>query len=820
MFGNRAAVLAALLVFFPLATRAQTVRGVVVDVADRPVPGVVVLLLDSASQVAARALSNERGEFRVASPRPGTFHIRTFRIGFRPVTSPDVMLAPGGEVVNRLVLSGLPVALDTMRVVDRNVCRAFVDSGAATYAVWEQVRAALIAAELTAASRTIAATTVGFERTLDPGPGHFAGRILRQQSKVSTGYVSKIWRALPPDSLHRIGYVRTERDDATIFYAPDIAVLLSTQFVDDHCFRLTTDRNRSGLLGIAFEPVPSRRKTPPEIRGTIWVDRMSSEVRRLEFRYVNVTREQEAEAGGELELVRMRDGSWAISRWSIRMPVIVEVLYPGRGTEPRITEIAVSGGELALARRGNDTLWRAPPRVLAGTLVDSLSGSPVAAAHVLVAGTNLGAVSDARGRFAIPGMLPGDYTIQVTTASLDSLTAVHQSSFTFTDAATAIEIRVPDGQQIAATLCGSAIRGPERSGIVAGRLRLRGDSATPNAIHGGRIVAEWSADGADSTRVRRLEVRSAPDGGFRLCGVPLNTAVNLSATADSARTREPSVVRIPPAARFARAELTLDRADQLDRVGATFSGVVVSDSTHEPIAGAEVTVSGAAVPAFTDARGAFKMAGIPPGEHEISVRRIGFGPADTRLTFQASETVVRRVVLGRAVVLEPVTVTERETERAMASFEENRRAGLGHFMTRAQIAVYDGMKLAAVIQQMVGASVISGRASGAWVTSKHAPRPMCHPADAACIKSHGYYIPDKAESMQGMLTACYSLVYLDGVLMNGIAEPTEPFDINSIAPDQIEAMEYYDGAAETPLKYSRMGSNCGVLVLWRRRSPG
>jgi hypothetical protein len=70
-----------------------------------------------------------------------------------------------------------------------------------------------------------------------------------------------------------------------------------------------------------------------------------------------------------------------------------------------------------------------------------------------------------------------------------------------------------------------------------------------------------------------------------------------------------------------------------------------------------------------------------------------------------------------------------------------------------------------------------------------------------------------------MPIACYALVYVDDVLMNGTTEPTEPFDISSIAPEQVEAVEFYSGPAQTPLKYSRMGSNCGVLVIWRRRSP-
>src|SRR6266571_131576 len=111
---------AALLFLLPLAAHAQSVRGVVVDAGDRPVAGVVVLLLDSASQVTARALSNERGEFRVASSRPGSYRIRTLRIGFRPVMSEPAALTAGSEIAKRVVLSGLPIALDTMRVVDRN----------------------------------------------------------------------------------------------------------------------------------------------------------------------------------------------------------------------------------------------------------------------------------------------------------------------------------------------------------------------------------------------------------------------------------------------------------------------------------------------------------------------------------------------------------------------------------------------------------------------------------------------------------------------------------------------------------------------------
>lgn len=815
----RRCVLSATLLALPIAGRAQSIHGVVVDAGDRPVAGVVVLLLDSSSRVTARALSNERGEFRVAGSLAGTYRLRTLRIGFRPALSEPVALAAGGEITKRLVLSGLPIALDTMRVVDRSVCRAFTDSGAATYAVFEQVRAALIAAELTAASRTIAATIVTYERALDPGPGHNTGHVLRQRSAVSAGYVREVWRSPSPDSLRRAGYVVTDRDNAVVYYAPGFDMLLSTQFVEDHCFRLTTDRKQPGLLGIAFEPTPERKKGVPEIRGVLWVDRASSELRRLELRYVNLSRDQEDLAGAELDLVRMRDGTWAISRWNIHMPLIVEQVVPGHGTEVRVAELHVAGGELALARRGSDTLWSAPPRVLSGTLLDSLTGSAVSGARVVVSGTTLEGISDARGRFAIGGILPGQYTLEVHTASLDSMNAAHRSPFEFVDAATSLEVRVPNGQQLAAALCGSAHSHSNAEGMVVGTIRVRGDTIPTPPIRGARIVAEWTADPSDSARVRRVEVHATPDGGFRICGVPVNTAVSLSARADSAETASPSVVRIPAALRLLRTELTLDRADQLAFLGATFTGVVVSDSTRQPIAGAEVAVTDLGKSVVTDVHGAFKLTGIPAGEHQIFVRRIGYGAADTRFAFSGHETVERRIVLGRAVTLETVSVSAKATEREMASFEENRRLGLGHFMARDELEKYTGMKLTSVVQQLPGVLVVNGRTAGAWVTSRRAPAALCPPGSRQCLESHGIYVPESFELRQGIQVACYALVYLDGVLMNGAREPTEPFDISTFAPEQIEAMEFYAGPSETPLKYSRMGSDCGVLVLWRRRSP-
>src|SRR6476660_4226932 len=58
----------ALAALAPSLAGAQVVRGTVTDSTNRPISGVVVVLIDRASQSRARALSDERGEFRIAAP--------------------------------------------------------------------------------------------------------------------------------------------------------------------------------------------------------------------------------------------------------------------------------------------------------------------------------------------------------------------------------------------------------------------------------------------------------------------------------------------------------------------------------------------------------------------------------------------------------------------------------------------------------------------------------------------------------------------------------------------------------------------------------
>ena len=43
-----------------------------------------------------------------------------------------------------------------------------------------------------------------------------------------------------------------------------------------------------------------------------------------------------------------------------------------------------------------------------------------------------------------------------------------------------------------------------------------------------------------------------------------------------------------------------------------------------------------------------------------------------------------------------------------------------------------------------------------------------------------------------------------------------PFDLNSISPDAVQAMEYYRGMSYIPAEFARERNTCGVLVIWTK----
>jgi hypothetical protein len=456
----------------------------------------------------------------------------------------------------------------------------------------------------------------------------------------------------------------------------------------------------------------------------------------------------------------------------------------------------------------------AAAQTIRGTIVDSASGKGVARARVSVSGTTLQTTADSLGRFTIAGAPSGDQMLAIHTLSLDSLNAGYSVPVTVTGG-TDVAVRVPSALQIAASACEG--HGYGAGGILLGRLRVDGDSTAPLS---GTVSAEWGArqSGAAAAPGDSRWVSATADtrGRFALCGVPLDTVLTLKALTDRA-SGQAGAVRVPASARFARTEIVLRK-----EVAATgILAGIVTDSANVPVGGVEVSLPDLSRTTLTNDQGAFALRDVPPGTQRLSVRRVGYGPVEAQIAIEAGHTVQRHIRMARATNLDSVVVTEKVVDHQLDDFEVNKKLGLGHFLTRAELAPQEGRSTGAVLTSVPGIKVFA-IGPYAWVGSgRHNVTSLTGGGAAGGVR-----LDDSDVLKRAPLWDCYALVYLDNHLVfRGQRFPTESrlfghvtqweplFDINSIPVAEIEAIEYYASAAQTPMKYATLNSECGVLVI-------
>ena len=148
---RRAAVLA--VIGLAPAVHAQVVRGVVTErVSGARIPGVVVTVTSvgnsSRAGEARHALTNARGEYAVTLPRAGTYSLSAKRIGVARYEAPALELRAGETRRLDISLARFDYKLPTVRVAANNLCIPRQDQFRTIVALWDEVRTALRAAEI------------------------------------------------------------------------------------------------------------------------------------------------------------------------------------------------------------------------------------------------------------------------------------------------------------------------------------------------------------------------------------------------------------------------------------------------------------------------------------------------------------------------------------------------------------------------------------------------------------------------------------------------------------------------------------------------
>jgi hypothetical protein len=306
------------LLLWPTTGLGQSVAGTVLDEeTGGPIPGTFVVLTDSAGTEVARALTTGSGTFRIAPPAAGTFRLRVERIGIADVTTEAFPIADG-EVVSRIMtVSRAPIRLADMEVESTPQCTMLEEDATALIRVWDEARKALEATVWTGMQAYYRFDGLLSKRNLDTD-GKPVGRV---ELEPIRSYGARPF-AVPanPNDLVFGGWVQRVRGNNVAFYAPDARILLSEGFTGRHCYRLEPGEvEGEALLGIHFEPLPTRRLT--DISGVLWVEPETAELRKLEFRYEGLDVPFDTSMiGGEVEFDRLPDGAWIVRRFTIRTP--------------------------------------------------------------------------------------------------------------------------------------------------------------------------------------------------------------------------------------------------------------------------------------------------------------------------------------------------------------------------------------------------------------------------------------------------------------------------------------------------------------------
>jgi hypothetical protein len=393
------------------AAGAQVIRGVVTEVGSgTPLAGALVTLRGAAAArdtgAAIRSVvTNQLGDYAITAPGAGQYRVTVRRIGVRAWLS-DVLNVGSGETMVLDVAMDPFTTLPRVTVADRSLCTTGRD-GARVAALWREAETALTVIVVSGQDSTLRRRLVRFSRSV----------ALRTTDVIEETYHSydendrigePNFRSPSGDSLSHVGYWTDAANDMT-FYAPDATALLSTAFLRDHCFSVVENqRNRPGFIGLAFAPIRSR--IIPDIRGTLWLDLATYELRLVEFKWTQLPWElQHDRVGGEVHFMRLPTGPWIVKNWTLTMPRPSRVEFRGAGISKQerlvMNGLGQEGGMILI--NGLEAFDN--PGSVTGSIVRA--GKPLLGTRVRLVGTPFQTVVDSAGRFRFDSVPPGLHAI-------------------------------------------------------------------------------------------------------------------------------------------------------------------------------------------------------------------------------------------------------------------------------------------------------------------------------------------------------------------------------------------------------------------------
>ena len=441
---------------------------------------------------------------------------------------------------------------------------------------------------------------------------------------------------------------------------------------------------------------------------------------------------------------------------------------------------------------------------ITGIVFDSLiTNAPLAQATVLVVGTSMSRVTDARGRFQMDSAPVGRVELTFFHPVLDSV-GVGAGSWAFDVAAAGeseVKLGTPSPRTLRGTLCPD-LADSSHTGLLMGRVR---DVDRGEPITGARISTRWLevVFGPRGPSAEKFEVSAASvsSGAFALCAVPLDVPVFVRASIGDqvsgpveifANSRPVHFQDLAISLSDSTARLSVDSAlnaapteEQARPPGtATLTGLV-RDVNGRPVGGARVALHGGGGTAVANRDGTFRLADLPAGTQTVDIRAIGFTPARQTVDLASNATTAVTWALDRRPARLPTVTVLGGSRLERNGFMARARQGHGSFLNTAQI------------ERMGGATAmdILRRAPGLTLEYRN-------------IRGRSVRVP----TMRNWGRArCTPTVFVDGGLwIDGWDQIA-----NFLMKVDVQAVEVYSSTLTIPPEFDRH-NGCGSVVIWTR----
>ena len=458
---------------------------------------------------------------------------------------------------------------------------------------------------------------------------------------------------------------------------------------------------------------------------------------------------------------------------------------------------------------------RLSAQTISGRVYDSVAKAPLAGATVELVASPPGSTNpirvttDSVGRYTLTDVSPGKYVLGFSHAVLDSI-GIEQPFVRIevgsSPGARRIDLGVPGPAQILNAVCGTQTA-KDSGGVVLGHVY---DASTRSGVDGGSVVAEWRSFGVVANRLRmanpQVIATTARGGWFAICGVPRGDDVILEAVRGGDTTGAVTV-RVP-AHGLARHELFVDKneivtvpvrdslgapdttrgSERVTRGRSRVTGTVVDAKSGQPIAGAQVVISGAALTGTTNDRGVFNISGAPGGTQSLLIRAVRYAPEQRSVNLLGETPLSIEVRLTNLkTVLDTIRVTASRIYSAdRIGFEQRRKSGFGSYFDSSDVQRARPFEVTKLLNSMNGVQVVGS----------------------------GF---NQRILMRGVMSPCEPSIVIDGVRLPELSGA----DLNMmVAPEEVAGMEVYTSAGTVPAQFKGLSPGsmrCGAVVVWTKR---